>query len=150
MRLFVLLMTLWGRAGNDPAPRAPTPIASSWTTAATLAALIMVLLLNYCVRRIWLILNITVVMRVVFLDWFSRHILDRVVIVWGGCIAWLLIAPINLHGMILVILQFIDTSAAQIPKIVEIFVILTGLMMVMMMIKLRIKSVIKVIVRFSV
>lgn len=147
MSLHVLSMTLRGRTGNEPTPRAPTPIASSWAGAgaAALPALIAILLLNHWVRRIWLILSVVVVMIVVLLDWFSRLILDSVVIVWGGWMARLFIAPVNLHGTIFVVLQFIYTSAAQIPQIViKTFIIL----MVMMVVKLRIKSVVKVIVCF--
>ena len=59
--------------------------------------------------------------------------------------ARLFIAPVDLHGTIFVVLQFIYTSAAQIPQIViKTFIIL----MVMMVVKLRIKSVVKVIVCF--
>ena len=148
MSPLVLRMMLRGLMGNHPTPWAPTPIASSraGTWAAALPALVGILLLNHWVRMIWLILNVVVVMIVVLLDWFSRrHILDSVVIVWGGRIARLFIAPVNLHGTILIVLQLIYTSAAQIPQIaIKIFIILT----VMMMIKLRIKSVIKVIVCF--
>ena len=147
MSLLVLSMTLRGRTGNEPTPRAPTPIASSWAGASALPALIAILLLNHWVRRIWLILSVMVVMIVVLLDWFSRLILDSVVIVRGGWIARLFITPVNLHGTIFVVLQFIYTSAAQIPQIViRIFIIL----MVMMVVKLRIKSVVKVIVCFPI
>ena len=105
MSLFVLMMTLWGRAGNEPTLRVPTPIASSWAWAwaTTLAALIGVLLLNYWMR-IWLILSVVVMMIVVLLDWFSRLILHSVVVVWGGWMAWLLIVPVNLHGTIFIVL----------------------------------------------
>ena len=148
MSLLVLGVTLRGRTGNEPTPRAPTPLASSWpgAWAAALPVLIAILLLNHWVRRIWLVvLSVLVVMIVVLLDGFSRLILDSVVIVWGGWIARLFIAPVNLHGTIFVVLQLIYTSAAQIPQIViRIFIIL----MVMMVVKLRIKSVVKVIVCF--
>ena len=105
-RLFVLLMTFWGRAGSFPAPRAPTPIASSLgASASTLALPIAILLLNYG-KWIWLVLNFGVVMMIVvlLLDWLSRNILDSVIVIWRGwCIAWLVIAPVNLHRAIFIV-----------------------------------------------